>query len=283
MEPKETQDMIDSTDSYEAATVMKSMKNFLFWLLLATLLVSQAIFWMDRFNLIDKTGCSTCPATGSTPACPMSCRPVSRLSAIVPLAAQNVIAEQVEQVVQKVDLQNTAEQKPETAEPSVVIEQPLPTEGLSKAEISETPRDAELDRLRISCKTAYGIVRICNFIMFMAAVLYCLTLLMNLKISLTGKLGGINHISQAFFWSLFMLVFLTPWQTVLPGVVVGAMYLPGEFLCGAWAKADTSTFWKVLLYLRFTGLWVIVVWMLCCSMLRSMKWAHATLRRLGMR
>lgn len=281
MEPKENQEMIDSTDSYEAAMVMKGMKNFLFWVLLAMLLASQALFWLDRLGGVDKTGCTICPSKTTTPACPMTYRTDSFLSELVPLAAQTPIAEQAEQVVQKVEQQADDETKP--AEPDVLIEQTAP-EAAPAAEIAESTPDRDIDweRFRLTCRTAFGLVRAFNFVMFMTAVLYCLTLLMNLKISLNGKLGGINHISQAFFWSLFFLVFLTPWQVLLPGVVLGAMYLPGELLCGAWAKADASTFWKVLLYLRFTGLWLVVLWMLLCAQLRSVKWAKATLRRLGM-
>ena len=281
MEPKENQEMIDSTDSYEAVIVMKGMKNFLFWLLLVSLFISQAVFWMYRLGLVDKSDGLNCPAGVSALVCPKTCRPVLPLSAIVPLAAQTDIAKQAEQVVQKVERQ--AEIDPaEPVEADILIETPPQPEPAQTEVSDETPRDTDLERLRISGAAARGILRIVNFVIFMAAVLYCLTLLMNLKISLTGKLGGINHITRAFFCSLFLLVFLTPWQVLLPGVVVGAMYLPGELLCDVWAKADTSTFWKVLLYLRFTGLWLVVLWLLLCAQSRSVRWARATLRRLGM-
>lgn len=276
MEPKESQQMIDSTDSFEAVIVMKAMKNFLFWLLLIALLVAQAIFWMDRTGLIDKSDCPACPSAVSTPPAQ-----VSRLSAPLLLAAPINIDEQVDKVLDNVDRQ--AEIDPaEPAEADVVITAaPQPDES-AEVEADRASRDIDWERLRLSCRSANILVRVCNFVMFMTAVLYCLTLLMNLKISLTGKLGGINHITRAFFCSLFLLVFLTPWQTLLPGIVLGAMYLPGELLCGGWAKADASTFWKALLYLRFTGMWLIVLWLLLCAQSRSVKWARATLRRLGM-
>jgi len=134
---------------------------------------------------------------------------------------------------------------------------------------------------RISCPFAAGVVAVCNFIILFTAILFSLSLLMCLKISLAGRLGGINHITRAFFISLFLLVVVIPWQVVLPKVLIGSVWLPGELLCGNWAKADTSVFWKVLLYGRFCGLWLVAVWLLLWTQLRSAKWARATVRRLG--
>jgi hypothetical protein len=294
MEQNVNQEMIDTTDSLEAITVMKGMKNFLFFGLLMAMLVSQAMFWMDRLGRIEKSDCTACSSRGSAAVCPAACnsaaavtpegvnpKPEAANSSLISLAAPNVIAEQVEQVVQKADLQTPADPTP--VEPPVVVVEPtpLPQESPQATLVEATP-GRELEFLSLSCRTARRIVRAVNFVTFMAALLYCLTLLMSLKISLTGKLGGINHIARAFFCSLYVLVFLTPWQCFLPGVLLGAMYLPAEMLCGAWAKADSSMFWKVLLYLRFTGLWLLVMWMVVCAQWRSVKWERAMLRRLGM-
>ena len=139
----------------------------------------------------------------------------------------------------------------------------------------------KLSLFHISCWFAKGLVAICNFIILSAVILYCLSLLICLKISLAGRLGGINHIARAFFISLFLLVVVTPWQVVLPKVLIGATWLPSELLCGCWDKADSSIFWKVVFYLRFCGLPFIVLWLLLWAQIRSAKWARATLRRLG--
>ena len=242
MEQNVNQEMIDTTDCLEAVNVMKGTKNFLFFVLLAAMLVSQAMFWMDRLGRIDKSDCTACTAGVCAAACPIACRTGAALpadhvnlkqetanSSLISLAAPNVIAEQVEQVVQKADLQTPVEPTP--VEPPVVVVEPtpLPQESPQVTPVEGTP-GRELEFLSLSCRFARRIVRVTNFVMFMAALLYCLTLLMNLKISLTGKLGGINHIARAFFCSLYVLVFLTPWQCFLPGVLVGAMYLPAEML-----------------------------------------------------
>jgi hypothetical protein len=106
-------------------------------------------------------------------------------------------------------------------------------------------------------------------------------LLVTLKVSLVSRLGGISHITRAFFISLFLLVFLFPWQCIIPRVLIGVIYLPKELLCFFPAKADGSVFWLVLMYLRFVGLWVLAVWLLLWSALRSGRWYRATQRRLG--
>lgn len=278
MEPNATQEMIDTTDSLEAVSVMKGMKNFLFWVLLAALVVLQIIFWMDRGGLID-----TSPQTVQAVEQAVSAAPSA--SGIVMLAAPSVIAEQVEQIVQKVGLPEDAPAAEPAPTPTPAPAPPAPVDlspETPKPTVIETLKDKEMEFLKISGVVARRLIRTANFIAFMAAMLYCLTLLMNLKISLTSKLGGINHITRAFFCSLFLLVILTPWQTLLPGVIIGAMYLPAELLGDAWSKAATSGFWKTLLYLRFVGLWLVVVWLLICAQMRSIKWARATLRRLGM-
>ena len=302
MEQNLNQGMIDTTDSLEAVSVMKGMKNFLFWVLLASLLISQAIFWMDRLGLIEKSDCTNCVfASGGVQsaclrACPMpadlpiqqpaQADPNSKKThqpVLVPLTATTPIAERVEEVAKKVGLEVEPKPEPAPDEKPETITEPAPETGESAMKsFVDVLKDKELEFFKISCRSAFCFIRVCNFFMVIAAILYCLTLLMNLKISLTGKLGGINHITRAFFCSLFLLVFLTPWQVLLPGAALGAMYLPTELLCGTWAKAESSGFWKVLLYLRFTGFWLIALWLLVCAQSRSIKWARATLRRLGM-
>jgi hypothetical protein len=134
---------------------------------------------------------------------------------------------------------------------------------------------------RISGGCATKLVAICNYVILIAAVLYSLSLLVCLKISLVGRLGGISHIARAFFASLFLLVILIPWQRVLPGVLIGALWRPGALWCECWARADSSLFWTILFYLRFCGLWLVAIWLLLMAQSRSSKWARATLRRLG--
>ncbi len=125
-----------------------------------------------------------------------------------------------------------------------------------------------------------GLIRLFNFVLILAAVLYCLTMLFVLKVSLLGRLGGINHIARAFFLALAFAVFLLPWQRFFPGVVLGAIYTPAELQSACAKAADYKIGLTILHYLRFTGFWLLVLLLLIFAQLRSARWAKAILRRL---
>ena len=125
-----------------------------------------------------------------------------------------------------------------------------------------------------------SLIRFFNFVLIPAAILYCLTMLFSLKVSLLGRLGGINHIARAFFLSLAFAVFLLPWQRFFPGVFLGAMYTPAELQSACAEARDYNIFATILHYLRFTGYWLVVLLLLIFAQLRSGRWAKATLRRL---
>jgi len=124
------------------------------------------------------------------------------------------------------------------------------------------------------------LIRFFDFVLIPAATLYCLTMLFSLKVSLLGRLGGINHICRAFFLSLVFVVLLLPWQRFFAGVVVGAIYTPQELLSSYTAVEAKDIFGTTLFYLRFTGYWLVVLLLLIFSQLRSARWAKAILRRL---
>lgn len=125
-----------------------------------------------------------------------------------------------------------------------------------------------------------SLIRFFNFVLIPASILYCLTMLFSLKVSLLGRLGGINHIARAFFLSLAFAVFLLPWQRFFPGVFLGAMYTPAELQSACAEAGDYNIFAITLHYLRFSGYWLVVVLLLVFAQLRSSRWAKATLRRL---
>jgi hypothetical protein len=148
------------------------------------------------------------------------------------------------------------------------------------AEQSE-PDEAEMEDslFGITFKHLAMGIRVANAIVVLAGLLYCLTMLLSLKISLVGRLGGMNHISRAFFLSLVMLILLLPWQRVFGGVVLGAIYSPCELV--KWSSAETpDIFGKILYYLRFSGYWLLILLLLIFSQLRSGRWTKSILRRL---
>ena len=135
-------------------------------------------------------------------------------------------------------------------------------------------------RFSIKFEHLTWLIRFLDFVLILTAMLYCLTMLFSLKVSLMGRLGGINHICRAFFLSLVFVILLLPWQRFFAGVVAGAMYTPAELLSSCAAADESKIFGAALHYLRFTGYWVVVMLLLIFSQLRSARWAKAILRRL---
>lgn len=122
-------------------------------------------------------------------------------------------------------------------------------------------------------------IEVVNGVLLVTATLYCLAMLFSLQVSLIGRLGGINHISRAFFLSLVMLVLLIPWQKIIGHSVIGAMYTPGELAKWYSGKGD-GILDAVLYYLRFCGYWAVVAVLLVFSQVRSYRWSKTILRRL---
>ena len=172
-----------------------------------------------------------------------------------------------------------AEIPTEQADPFLLNPQ-TPDDEVDTSEVEDILADKKA-LFRISGGFVTTLVTFCNYVVLIAAVLYTLTLLICLKISLVARVVGINHIVRAFFVSLFLLVILIPWQTVLPCVLIGAIWRPEALWSECWGRADGSLSWKVFFHLRFGGLWVLSLCLLLLAQTRSSKWAKATLRRLG--
>ncbi len=271
-------DMVDATDCLEAVGVFKSMKNIFFILAIISLLFLQGAFWLNDTGCIDKpsgqygrkavTAQLPCPAESVSKVVPQV--PKAPAADVTP-AAEDTAEDKIDELVKEAD-----ELSKQTAETKAA-------ETASTEPASEPADDinffAEMfipDRSQVT-----ALIRTCNFIVIIAACMYCLTLFMSIKISLAGRLGGINHISRAFFRSMFAFVLLIPWQLCTAGVVTGAVYTPEELFCPAGLTAEATLFGRVFYYFRFTGLWAIVVVLLVSAQFRSKKWAKSTLRRLG--
>ncbi len=278
-DPQNAHDMIDVTDCLEARDAIRGMKNFCFWLMLLSLLILQGLFWLDRGGWIDRGDCPQARSCGLVCSVPSQAPETNGDAGAVeaeaaPAAAKAEEGEEEASVVIEGTIAQQARQ--------VAAEAQAEQSEAEEAQAAEPAKEAmDWSRLKLPWKNISMLIRIFNFLLLFTAVLYCLTLLITLKISLVSRLGGISHISRAFFISLFLLLFLFPWQCLAPGVLIGAMYLPKELLCGYPARAADSKLWFMLMFLRFSGLWLLVFWLLVWSWLRSGKWYRATQRRLG--
>ena len=173
----------------------------------------------------------------------------------------------------------TAEVKIETP-----AESEQPEEKITEAVAPEpVPSSDELETsgflFGITFDHLVWIIRIANAVLILAATLYCLTLLFSLKVSMLGRLGGISHITRAFFLSLLALVLLLPWQRVFSPAVIGAIFTPEEMV--KWfSNRSPDLFDGIIYYLRFCGFWLLIVLLLVLAQIRSSRWAGAILRRL---
>jgi len=252
--------LLDTTDCLEAVGVFKGWKNFLFVIVLLCLLLLQASFLLVDMGCIKMDD----QAGGSEPAA----ETVKPVEAIKPEA----VAEP-----EKVN-------KPEeVVEPNETDEPNQPDEKISKAAGHNLQRAVAWPSMEflsgITFEYLSWVIRVVNAVLILTASLYCLSMLFSLKISMIGRLGGINHISRAFFLSLLMLILLLPWQRIFGGIVPGAIFTPEEL--AKWSCSQTSDVLdRVIYYLRFSGYWLLVLLLLILSQIRSVRWGKAILRRL---
>jgi len=244
---KKQQELLNTTDSLEAVGAFKAMKNLLFVVVIICLALLQVSFWLvDRAVVQPDTGASTEASTASS------------------VEAKDEITTTVEEAARQL--------KGETGPPE------RSAQGKKQKAQGETEnKPAFYKRFGVWA----WLIRFCNFVLMVTAVLYSLTILFSLKISLIGRLGGINHISRAFFLSLFALVFLLPWQRLFGGVIAGAIYTPEDLAAATQPSPERAeVMWAAVYYLRFVVLPVIVLIFLTFAQIRTVRWARATLRRL---
>lgn len=245
--------LIDTTDNLEAIAVMRSMKNIFFIIVIVCLVLMQAIFWAVNRGCIKtdkqaKITESTIILTEASFSAPAE-NAAKGSAAEVGQAAKTVLADTNQQA-------QAAQPKP-------------------------TPKVCPMRNVfaKITPEQLSMAIRVVNFVLILSAILYCLTMLFLLKISLTGRLGGINHIARAFFLSLIMLVLILPWQRFFPGVIAGVIYTPEELL-NVCASQTTDMLSNIMFYLRYVVFWVLTMFFLICAQSRSARWVKNTLRRL---
>ncbi|MHC4221006.1 MAG: hypothetical protein ACYST9_01180 [Planctomycetota bacterium] len=252
--------LVDTTDCLEAIGVIKCWKNGLFWTAFFALLLLQVTFWIVDLGCVKTDDPADIAVVKQVQIAEPLVETEKMVQAILDekLIADVNQAEQIKQIARKVAA--------ETNQPKV--EQPVQT--------AQPPEK----RFAIKFKYVAGIIKFLNYVLVFTSVLYCLTMLFGLKISLFGRLGGINHITRAFFLSLTMLIFLLPWQKTFGGVVTGVMFTPQELIEASKDQALSGVIAVVFYYLRFTVYWLFVVLMLLFAQVRGCRWSKAILRRL---
>lgn len=261
--------LIDITDCLEAVGVLRGWKNFLFIVVILCLFLLQACFWAVNTGHV-KTGDKADNATSAvfwegTNAGTENEAHRAGLFVLAAVKSAEDGKKSQEQVVGEEDEIRAAAKK-------VAGDANEPTEA--------APEKPKRRHFAITFENLDLAMRCFNFVLVLAAALYCLTMLFILKVSLLGRLGGVNHICRAFFLSLVMVVLLLPWQKFFGGVVSGAMFTADELSKSFEAVKAGEMSDKIFYYLRYTVYWLLVLLLLILSYVRSCRWARATLRRL---
>jgi len=254
-ERSKSMNLLDTTDCLEAVGVFRWWKNVLFVTAILCLLPLQAFFWFVNVDWV---------------------KIYNELEGGPPAVTATVVSEPEKPAVQPV---NTPGKQAETTGP-IAVE---PNQKVAPAPQPPAAQKAiPYFNITIRLNQLIWLIRFFNFLLVPVACFYCLTLLFSLKISMLGRLGGINHISKAFFLSLFMFVLLLPWQRFFPSVIVGMIYTPEELLNARATVCESgcSPIDTTLYYLRFTGYWLLVTLLLVLAQFRSTRWARSILRRL---
>jgi len=283
-------DLLDTTDCLEAVGVFKGWKNFFFLIVLLCLLLLQASFHLVDRGYIKIDG----QLYGDEPAVEPNdpAEPNERAEPNKPIEDAELVEPSEPAETNEPTEPNEPEKPGESVEPKEPAEPAEPDETATSSSalrwieprIRPTAPQVQyagqwIPKDFITFEQLTWLIRLVNAVLILAAVLYCLTLLFSLKVSMNGRLGGINHISRAFFLSLLMLVLLLPWQRVFGSVVTGVIFTPEELV--KWYSGKTDDILDVALYyLRFSGYGVLMLLLLILSQLRGLRWAKAILRRL---
>lgn len=260
-EDQRRNELLGTTDCLEAVNVFKSWKNFLFVIAVICLVMLQLCFWLVDADVIRSEDANAPQPTAAVVT-------AASVAAVIELAAKTQV-----EVPQDVVAKAAAQSKNAPAAPASAAPADPNQPAAGKMELGKV--------LHIKFEHIAWIIHVCNYLLIFAATMYCLTLLFCLKISLIGRLGGLNHISRAFLLSLVVLVLTLPWQKFFGGIAAGLIYTPTELIDTHAGIQGGKVINIALYYLRFCGLWVIVLAVLVFAQVRSIRWAKATLRRLG--
>ena len=243
--------LVDTTDCLEAISVIKFWKNFLFIIILLALILVQGSFWVMNLHLIRGDNVVLGPAGGEATG---EKQPATE-------------ADKIKEAAKQITADTNA-----AAEPNLQQTLHMGAEPNKPAPVEVTVR------FELRARHIAAIVRFLDFILIPCSLLYCLTMLFAMKVSLIGRLGGINHIARAFFLSILFVVLLLPWQLMFAPVFAGAMFTPAEMMAACQAQKTDIAY--VSMIFRFTVYCVLVLLLLLAAQMRSMRWARATLRRL---
>jgi len=237
----------NKNDVLEAFKTFSSARSLFFWILLIVMLMLQVIFWAVDSGAVDS----------ALPCCDTS-QPIPQCQPPQGKAIWLLTADQQDKTPDKAD-----------ATPSPPVKEDL------EKEKPAAPKDSpQITAKQISaCRNADFMqksTKIIKYVATFAVVLYCLSLLIGVKLTLVGQLGGMANAGKAFFLSLILMVFIVPWQDAISPEVPAVLFSYKELTL--WYQhirmnADPSGYF--LYYGRFVGFWAFSMIVLLVAQWRS--------------
>jgi len=242
---------IDPVDAMEAYNTFRAGRSFFFILLFVGMLIVQVSFWVVDRGAVDATLAKQHDYYGMMP------------------------------IVQDSQVGRTmfiagAEESPDQFAPEQG-EIPPPPSAPSDEANAEEKESAKSIALLVETS-----LEVSNFIMIFSAVIYCLCLLIGMKLALVGRLGGLADSAKAFFLALVAMVLIVPWQGLFHSSIAGTLFAYDELINQYIQIRETSGLaGYVLYYGRFTGFWLLTMVLLVLAQWRSHKAAQAIGERLS--
>ncbi len=252
----QNRDLVDTTDCLEAIGVFKFWKNLFFLVILVCMLLLAACFLVEHFALV----------TDAQPA---------DAAAEIQQAEQAITEPPVE--IAEVTI-HADDEEAKIASAAKEIAGDANTPPAAEAPAASTPK-LDLSEI-VKPVHIMWTVRAVDFVLIATAMMYCLTLLFTLKVSMVGRLGGINHIARAVMLSMIFLVLLMPWQEVFGWFIKGIIFTPAELKESVTAFDTASAMQKIMYFARFVAYWALGLLLLLCAQTRTGRWSKATLKRL---
>ncbi|MBN1795088.1 MAG: hypothetical protein JW804_00285 [Sedimentisphaerales bacterium] len=251
-------ELVNATDCLEAINVFKFWKNILFVLIIICLLILQACFWSFNLDLVGQEQ--------------------TEQAAVTKKAMENPpeLTEETKEVI------NQSEEKIEEAAKKVTADAEKPAAATVNEPIAaEQSRKKSINLAAIVKKVhVMWTIKTTDFLIILLGIAYCSIVLLTLKVSMVGRLGGINHITRALVLSVLFVVLILPWQEIFGWFTAGALYAPSELTTYIERYDSFEMYEKAFFYLRFVGYWLVVLLLLIFAQIRTARWSKATLRRL---
>ena len=242
-------------DATEAYDTFRKARTLCFWFMLLGLILVAAAFWTVDRGMID----SVLPQAPET----------LDLAPIPVCQSHNILTADV--APPSIDQQPT----PDSGQVAPPTQAPSPDQD---AEMP-APEQAEHNKKQALKDLVVTSLATANFILPFLAVLYCLCLLIGMKLTIVGRLDGLAHSAKAFFLALLVMVLVVPWQQVCANnvTIFGTLFTFDELArryTNLKSQPYTDLWTAMAYYARFTLLWALALILLLVAQWRSHKAAR---------